>query len=303
MKQNEPKKRNYVKRKRSLSESTKIILSTLQLINSNSPNPVDNNELTNIAINHAKAIEATCWSRRAKFSDEIFQTIIRTKTTELCQTLLSSSFSGLVILSKNGDPSFTSSSHSSTNQNGNGFISMNQQKVNNLAQQQYIMSSSNDSPSTSPNTSSFDCVTSINEVNNNTYNGICQIPVMQNYALPSSDIQVSQPSISLNPMIQPNSNISSQYQQPQFKQLYCPLNLNQTTKDYNLRNPIPLNSSCNTQENSQKNRPFSDLFFNGLNSSNFMKHPVEDEGNENNVNQWSKNTHKVKFPSISSLLS
>ncbi|OHT01248.1 hypothetical protein TRFO_31996 [Tritrichomonas foetus] len=84
------RKRNYVKRKRSLNESMKIILSTLQAINANSINPIDSSEITHRALSHAKAIEAACWSRRAKFSDDVFQSIVRTKTMELCRTLINS---------------------------------------------------------------------------------------------------------------------------------------------------------------------------------------------------------------------
>lgn len=116
----EAKKRNYVKRKRSLTESTRFILTTLQTINANSPHPLDNNELTRQATNHAKTIEASCWSRRAKFSDEIFQTIIRSKTMELCQTLLNASnvsaLSALTSLNKNKSSGFSDYSSSSFQQ-------------------------------------------------------------------------------------------------------------------------------------------------------------------------------------------
>ncbi|OHT01161.1 hypothetical protein TRFO_01787 [Tritrichomonas foetus] len=81
-------KRNYVKRKRSLDECAKTIMQTLQTINIRSRSPVDLNELKILALNHAKAIEAACWSRRAKLSNQVFTQIVRAKTMELCKQLL-----------------------------------------------------------------------------------------------------------------------------------------------------------------------------------------------------------------------
>ena len=86
----ERKKRNYVKRKRSLDECTKTILQTLQSINQRSSSPSEINNLKAIAFNHAKTIEAACWSRRAKLSNQVFTQIVRAKTMELCKQLIMS---------------------------------------------------------------------------------------------------------------------------------------------------------------------------------------------------------------------
>lgn len=299
MKQNEPKKRNYVKRKRSLSESTKIILSTLQVINSSSPNPLDNNELTRIAINHAKAIEATCWSRRAKFSDEIFQTIIRSKTTELCQTLLSSSFSGMLVLSKGSEPALPiPPSSSSSIPSRNHFLSTNQQNNNIQFQQHYLLSSPNDSPSTSPNSNSIDCGSNISENKNN--NPLFQYSLIPNYPLPPLDAQISQSGISSNILIE-TSSVLPHAQQTHLKQPLYQINHSQPlNKSYIISNLTTSDLQSNAKEQLYPNRLNSDTVSKSK-IINLSKQPNFDE--ENNSDCWHKATPKIKFPSISSLLS
>ena len=82
------KKRNYVKRKRSVNESAKLIANVLRKLNENNGVPINDEEINDVAANYAKTIEATCWSRKAKYSDEEFQILTQEKTTELCNTLL-----------------------------------------------------------------------------------------------------------------------------------------------------------------------------------------------------------------------
>lgn len=291
MKQNESKKRNYVKRKRSLSESTKIILTTLQAINANSPHPLDNNELTHIAINHAKAIEATCWSRRAKFSDEIFQTIIRSKTAELCQTLLSSSYVGLQVLPKNSDLTMTGQNIQYSSQNRNGFLPTVQPKVNNLTQQHYLISSSTDSPSTSPST--YDSTSSSGNESSSSSNSNYSYPNVQNYPLLPSNYHVSQPPISINAMLQSNPIPNSQIQQQQIKQ---PFYLKQSNQDSKFNDSHFSNSLYSLNERSQQNPSIS-------NRSNLLNLTNNNEENKNSLDCWNKSPHRIRFPSISSLLS
>ena len=82
------KKRNYVKKKQSVNDSMKMILSTLQSLNWANGSPLSEQELIMTAKHHAQSIQAMCWSRRARFSDAVFQAITRQKTVELCNTLV-----------------------------------------------------------------------------------------------------------------------------------------------------------------------------------------------------------------------
>jgi len=84
-------KRNYVKRKRSINECTKQIFGALKVIHSSTGRRTSEQELNEMATQYAKSIEASCWSRKAKYSDEEFQAITREKTNELCNTLYRSS--------------------------------------------------------------------------------------------------------------------------------------------------------------------------------------------------------------------
>ena len=84
-------KRNYVKRKRSINECTKQIFNTLTLIQSKKGQNINEKNLNDLAIQYAKTIEASCWSRKAKYSDDEFQIITKEKTNELCTTLLRNS--------------------------------------------------------------------------------------------------------------------------------------------------------------------------------------------------------------------
>ena len=82
------KKRNYVKKKQSVNDSMKMILSTLQSLNWANGSPMSEQELITTANHHAQSIQAMCWSRRARFSDAVFQAITRQKTVELCNILV-----------------------------------------------------------------------------------------------------------------------------------------------------------------------------------------------------------------------
>ena len=84
-------RRNYVKKKKSLRDSMTMIKDTLEVIYANSHLPFDPNKIQKQAMDHAKQIEAACWVRHARFSDEIFQSRVRTKTYELCRMLLNMS--------------------------------------------------------------------------------------------------------------------------------------------------------------------------------------------------------------------
>lgn len=82
------RKRNYVKKKQSVFESMKLILNTLRSLNATTIHPISDEVLIASANHHAQSIQAMCWSRRAKFSDAMFQAITRQKTIELCNILI-----------------------------------------------------------------------------------------------------------------------------------------------------------------------------------------------------------------------
>jgi hypothetical protein len=80
-------KRNYIRRKKYLDESTAQIRSTLEFIAAvvgDSPNRC---EIHKKAVVHAQAIEAACWSPRPRPTAELYQKLMAAKTAELCRAL------------------------------------------------------------------------------------------------------------------------------------------------------------------------------------------------------------------------
>ena len=81
-------RRNYIRRKRCLNESIDIIEKTLQIIYQFRKENVDKNEISKRARAHANEVEAACWAPRMKMSDDDYQSLMETKTKELCLVLV-----------------------------------------------------------------------------------------------------------------------------------------------------------------------------------------------------------------------
>jgi len=81
-------KRNYVKRKRSIKESTMQIASVLQVIVDKTGGFSSPEDIKKKASEYAQSIEASCWSRKAKYSDDEFQALTKEKTNELIKSLI-----------------------------------------------------------------------------------------------------------------------------------------------------------------------------------------------------------------------
>jgi hypothetical protein len=80
-------KRNYIRRKKYLDESTAQIKTTLEFIAAvlgDTPSPC---EIQRAAVVHAQAIEAVCWSPRPRPTAEVYQKLMAAKTAELCRAL------------------------------------------------------------------------------------------------------------------------------------------------------------------------------------------------------------------------
>jgi hypothetical protein len=80
-------KRNYIRRKKYLDQSTAHIKSTLEFIAAvlgESRNP---GEIQKAALVHAQEIEAACWSPRPRPTAEVYQKLMAAKTAELCRAL------------------------------------------------------------------------------------------------------------------------------------------------------------------------------------------------------------------------
>jgi hypothetical protein len=82
-------KRNYIRRKKWLNDSTALVKSTLNFIHTTLGTPVSSAELERLAKQHASGIEAACWDpRTTQLTDSIYQTLMVSKTRELCVALI-----------------------------------------------------------------------------------------------------------------------------------------------------------------------------------------------------------------------
>jgi hypothetical protein len=82
-------KRNYIRRKKCLNDSTSLVKSTLHFINRTLGTDVDPDEVDRIARHHAAAIEAVCWDpRTSRLTDNIYHSLMVSKTRELCIALI-----------------------------------------------------------------------------------------------------------------------------------------------------------------------------------------------------------------------
>jgi hypothetical protein len=82
-------KRNYIRRKKSLNDSTALIKSTLCFINISKGTEMPPIELDGLARHHANMIEAACWDPRlSDMTDDTYQRLMLTKARQLCAILL-----------------------------------------------------------------------------------------------------------------------------------------------------------------------------------------------------------------------
>jgi hypothetical protein len=82
-------KHNYIRRKKCLKESICQVKATLNLINCLRPDKVDPTGIDLLARRRASEIEAACWnSHTENMTDELYQTLLRHNTKQLCLALL-----------------------------------------------------------------------------------------------------------------------------------------------------------------------------------------------------------------------
>jgi hypothetical protein len=82
-------KRNYIRRKKYLNDSTALIKSTLRFINTSQGSETPATEIDRLARHHAITIEAACCDPRiSNITDELYQRLMLTKTRQLCLCLL-----------------------------------------------------------------------------------------------------------------------------------------------------------------------------------------------------------------------
>lgn len=95
----EPKnKRNYIRRKKYLTDCISQIKTTvefIQLARGERPNSAESEKQ---AIAHAQSIEAHCWSPHSHLSAESYQQLMSAKTQELCRTILKKTIPTLTIV-------------------------------------------------------------------------------------------------------------------------------------------------------------------------------------------------------------
>jgi hypothetical protein len=84
-----PPRRNYVRRKQFLNESVDLLKKTLECLASSRgelPNP---SEISQQALARALEIEAACWTRLARPTNEDYHRMITDKTKDVCRALIS----------------------------------------------------------------------------------------------------------------------------------------------------------------------------------------------------------------------
>ena len=82
-------RRSYIRRKRCLSECTKLIRNTLRQVFSLKCVQMREEDITHAAQKYAREVEAHCWSPRLQITDEAYQRTTIAKARELCQVLIS----------------------------------------------------------------------------------------------------------------------------------------------------------------------------------------------------------------------
>jgi hypothetical protein len=80
-------KRNYIRRKKYLDQSTAHIKSTLEFIAAVLGEALNPGEIQKAALVHAREIEAACWSPRPRPTAEVYEKLMAAKTAELCCAL------------------------------------------------------------------------------------------------------------------------------------------------------------------------------------------------------------------------
>jgi hypothetical protein len=84
-----PPKHNYIRRRKCLNESVIQVKSTLNFINQLLPTKVDPVGIDLFARQRVRKIEAACWnSHTDNMTDELYQTLLRDNTRQLCLALL-----------------------------------------------------------------------------------------------------------------------------------------------------------------------------------------------------------------------
>jgi hypothetical protein len=82
-------KRNYIRRKKSLNDSTALIKSTLCFISMSQGTGMSPFALNRVARHHANTIEAACWDPHlSDITDDSYRRLVLTKTNQLCAALL-----------------------------------------------------------------------------------------------------------------------------------------------------------------------------------------------------------------------
>lgn len=84
---NKPR-RNYIRRKRCLTESVNLIETTLHFILTTRGEEIDISSLKKQASQHAHEVEAACWAPRTKMTDDEYNQLTLTKTKALCLLLI-----------------------------------------------------------------------------------------------------------------------------------------------------------------------------------------------------------------------
>ena len=80
-------KRNYIRRKKYLSDSYDKIKKTLIFLNDKAHIGLSDAEIHKQSLDHAKKVEAACWSPHLKLSAKEYEDIANLKTSELCKVL------------------------------------------------------------------------------------------------------------------------------------------------------------------------------------------------------------------------
>jgi hypothetical protein len=87
-------KRNYIRRKKYLMESVNQIKATLEFIRI-ARGDLPSEDIQKQALAHAQAVEAVCWSPRARLSAETYQRLMASKTQEFCRAILKRAVPGI----------------------------------------------------------------------------------------------------------------------------------------------------------------------------------------------------------------
>ena len=83
----DPQKRNYIRRKKYLNESSDKIKATLDRISCSTQESINENQNKRLATEYAQTIEAACWFPHSTLSSDSYRSLMQSKTKELCQAL------------------------------------------------------------------------------------------------------------------------------------------------------------------------------------------------------------------------